>query len=98
MPTTLEEFQSSLARLKPPIGLSTALTALWFAANNDWYKAHELADKHEDHGGAWVHAYLHRLEGDEWNARYWYRRANQPFFKGSFQDEWKHISQTLLKG
>lgn len=61
----------------------------------DWNKAHELIQDLSSKEAAWIHAYLHRKEGDDWNARYWYSRADQPFFEGSLEDEWEHIYQQL---
>lgn len=63
-------FKSSLARNAPPEGLDSALGALWHAAKGDWNRAHELAQAQDDRDGAWVHAYLHRVEGDQSNAGY----------------------------
>ncbi|MEL6674339.1 MAG: hypothetical protein AAFR61_19180 [Bacteroidota bacterium] len=98
MPRSLsyEKFEASLENLRPPDGLSLPLQALWYAGKNDWYKAHELADAQEEGGGAWVHAYLHRWEGDEWNAKYWYNRAQKQVFNGSLKAEWTQISKSLL--
>jgi hypothetical protein len=79
-----------------PEGLTNALTALWFDAHEDWYEAHRLV---QDDGGAeaaWVHAYLHRREGDAGNARYWYHLASREFFSGSLEEEWSRIAAALL--
>ncbi len=59
--------------------------------DGDWEKAHNIVQDMESNEAAWIHAYLHRKEGDEWNAGYWYRRANKPFFKGSLENEWKEL-------
>src|SRR5437667_10390366 len=74
---TLDEFKQTLSSSAPP-AVSTALQALWHDARADWDKAHEMANSVEDTTGAWVHAYLHRKEGDIGNAAYWYQRAGQP--------------------
>ncbi len=92
----LAEFQSSQEQPDPPAGLSSALQALWFDARGDWDKAHELAQEDGGGDGDWVHAYLHRKEGDAANARYWYARAGKPFYSGSLEDEWAAISEALL--
>jgi hypothetical protein len=73
------------------------LRALWHAAHGDWTAAHEIAQASEDRDSAWVHAYLHREEGDQWNAEYWYRRAGKPVFKGSLADEREAMIATLLR-
>ncbi|MDD5198632.1 MAG: hypothetical protein PHC88_02420 [Terrimicrobiaceae bacterium] len=79
-----------------PTGLSNALTALWCDAHGDWNKAHRLVQDDAGPDAAWVHAYLHRKEGDEGNAHYWYRRARRDFFNGSLEDEWTHTAAGLL--
>ena len=94
---TLEQFEQSLQNAAPPAGASLALRALWMDAQDDWHAAHELAQQEDEQGGAWVHAYLHRKEGDRYNAGYWYRRAGKPFFEGDLKAEWKAIVQALLE-
>ncbi len=92
----LDEFQNSIAANEPAAELSLALAGLWWDAKGDWAKAHECAQQSESAAHAWVHAYLHRKEGDIANAAYWYRRAGREIFKGSFEDEWKVIASELL--
>jgi hypothetical protein len=72
------------------------LRALWHAAHGDWTAAHEIAQVSEDRDSSWVHAYLHREEGDQGNAAYWYRRAGKPIFKGSLEDEREAMITALL--
>ena len=72
---TLSAFKRSLASKEPSVGLSHALAALWWAGKDEWNKAHEIVMNRDDPDCAWVHAYLHRVEGDLGNARYWYRQA-----------------------
>ena len=93
-----DEFQASLSRSSPPPGLDLALTALWWEARGDWDKAHECAQEQDDPAGAWVHAYLHRKEGDLSNADYWYRRAGRTRPAGTLDAEWRAIVSALLKG
>jgi hypothetical protein len=90
-------FKSSLVADRPPRGLSAPLKALWWAARDDWAKAHEVAQEHDDAPSAWVHAYLHRVEGDDGNAAYWYRRAGRPAAKGALPAEWEAIAHALLE-
>jgi hypothetical protein len=92
----IEDFQRSLTANEPPAGLSEALTALWWDARGDWQRAHSHAQDDEGPNGAWVHAYLHRKEGDRGNAGYWYRRAGKSFCEKSLSDEWLGITQELL--
>ena len=92
----IESFRASLAAPAPPPGLKPALEALWFEAKGDWERAHELAQADEGGVGDWVHAYLHRKEGDASNAAYWYRRANKPMSGASLADEWAAIATALL--
>lgn len=92
----LAEFQLTQNQTTPPPDVSLALQALWFDAKGDWNKAHELAQKDGGPSGDWVHAYLHRKEGDASNARYWYARAGKPVFSGPLEQEWAAISEALL--
>jgi len=93
---SVEEFRKSTAG-DPPPGLSHALLALWHDAGGDWAAAHEAAQGEESAECAWVHAYLHRKEGDPGNAQYWYRRAGRPFPKTGLEAEWAQIAGELLK-
>lgn len=89
-------FRDSLAATQPPDGRSLALEALWHMAKGDWDKAHECAQEQDDTMGARVHAYLHRVEGDQSNAAYWYRHAGQPVERGSLDAEWQKLLEALL--
>ena len=91
-----EEFQSSLTGDGPPPELPLILAALWWDFKGEWTKAHECAQQRETPEHAWVHAYLHRKEGDLDNARYWYGRAARPVFSGSLEDERREIAEALL--
>jgi len=92
----LAEFQLSQDQSAPPSGLSLALQSLWFDAKGDWDKAHALAQQDGGSSGDWVHAYLHRKEGNASNARYWYDRAGKPVSSSSLEEEWSAISKALL--
>lgn len=93
---TLEEFKTSLSNHVPPANASGELTGLWWDGKNDWQKAHEAVQDLETQAAAWVHAYLHRKEGDIWNADYWYRRAGQVRPSHGLDEEWESIVKTLL--
>ena len=93
----LSAFRASLAAVAPPPGLSRALCALWLDAKGDWDGAHEAAQADEGGPGDWVHAYLHRKEGDAGNAAYWYRRAGKPVCPTSLEEEWAAIAEALLQ-
>lgn len=73
-----------------------ALLALWWDGYGDWSKAHEIAQEVADADGAWVHAYLHRKEGDLGNAAYWYRRAGRAVATGDLRGEWEAIVGEML--
>ena len=88
-----DEFRTLKA---PPEKASPPLAALWHAAQGDWDKAHALIQDDETATAAWVHAHLHRVEGDESNAGYWYRRAGKPPAKGPLGEEWDQIAAALL--
>jgi hypothetical protein len=90
------DFQKSLAAATPPPGLSEPLRALWLDARGDWDGAHAAAQAAGGPEGAWVHAYLHRKEGDEMNAGYWYARARRPVASESLAAEWATIARALL--
>lgn len=95
-PVTLDAFRGSLTSPHPPAGLGKPLEALWHAARGDWDQAHRIVMSAKSRDAAWVHAYLHRQEGDRDNARYWYRQAKQPEFTGPLEDEWGAIAGALL--
>lgn len=87
----IDEFRTSAADQ-----FDGPLLALWWDDKGDWNKAHEIAQEIEAAHGAWVHAYLHRKEGDHGNAAYWYRRAGRPIAKDDLHDEWKRIVLEML--
>jgi hypothetical protein len=91
-----ETFTNSLADPQPPIALSAYLHALWYDGKGDWDKAHDIIQDIEDSKGSWIHAYLHRKEGDAGNARYWYNKAHKSFPSVSLQQEWEEIVKALL--
>ena len=92
---TIDEFTATLTAAAPPAA-PPLLLALWHDARGDWDRAHTLAQDVDDKAGAWVHAYLHRREGDLSNAGYWYRRAGQPVATDSLEEEWSRIAASLL--
>lgn len=94
---TFDEFRDSLTHEAPPASLAGPLQALWWDAKGDWTRAHEAAQAGEDADSAWVHAYLHRKEGDLGNAGYWYRRAGRAAAGGSLDAEWASIATALLR-
>ena len=94
----MTDFKDSLNEPEPPPSYSLALQALWWEAKGDWGRAHECAQAREDAAGNWVHAYLHRVEGDLGNAGYWYRRAGKPVEVGALDDERDAIVGALLAG
>lgn len=94
---TLEAFKSSLSQPNPPDGISETLQALWYEGKNNWEKAHHIAQDISSRDGCWIHAYLHRVEGDQGNAAYWYHRAAKPVPRVSLGEEWEQIAEELLK-
>lgn len=94
---TYAEFTASLESPQAPASLSPYLTALWHERRDDWNQAHEIVQELETATAARVHAYLHRREGDEANARYWYHRAGQAFPAGqTLDEEWESLARELL--
>ena len=98
MDADAREFRASAQETagEPPDGLSPALRALWHLARNEWDAAHHAAQSDGSRDGAWVHAHLHRVEGDLANAGYWYRRAGRPAAESSLEEEWEEITADLL--
>ena len=94
---TLDEFRNSLSQQSPPAGLTFALAGLWWDAKGDWTRAHESAQQDEGRDGSWVHAYLHRKQGDQGNAAYWYSRAGKDVCHESLDAEWLKIATSLLQ-
>ena len=93
---TVDELKATLSADRPP-DVTPPLLALWHDARGDWDKAHSIAQDISDETGAWIHAYLHRKEGDLGNAQYWYRRAQQPTAIDSLEQEWARIAAALLE-
>jgi hypothetical protein len=89
-------FRASLSCAEPPPGLSIPLQALWWDAKGDWALAHSLIDSLDSLDGMAVHAYLHRKEGEEWNADYWYSRSGKQFSRPELSDEWEALLEALL--
>jgi hypothetical protein len=94
---TFGQFKRSLSGASPARDLPPALTALWWAAKADWSKAHEIVMDESGPDAAWVHAYLHRVEGDLANARYWYRQAGRTPAAGALEAEWAEIAAALFR-
>ena len=92
----MTELRATLSNAAPAPDLAPPLQALWWAAKGDWNKAHQIAQDDESADAAWVHAYLHRVEGDLGNASYWYRKAGQPVAKDSLEAEWERIASALI--
>jgi hypothetical protein len=90
------EFMQTTAGVAPPADTPVALRALWWAAKGDWEKAHTIVMNDDSAEGSWVHAYLHRVEGDLPNAGYWYRAAGKPVETGALDAEWNAIVTSLL--
>ena len=93
---SLVDFRASLSAAAPAEGLALPLAALWWAAKGEWDQAHSIVQEEDSTDAAWVHAYLHRVEGDLGNASYWYRKAGQPVAKDSLEAEWERIASALI--
>ena len=92
------DFRTSLSGADPAPGLDAPLAGLWWAAKGNWDQAHKIVQDESSADAAWVHAYLHRVEGDLGNAGYWYRRAGQSVATGSLETEWEQIVSALIAG
>lgn len=91
------QFLGTLDRQEPPQNWPHLLKALWYDANNDWNRAHEIAQEIPSWKGSWVHAYLHRKEGDQWNANYWYQRAQKSMPEISLDEEQRELIEYFIK-
>jgi hypothetical protein len=95
---TFEAFKESINTGTPPSGIPEPALALWHDARGDWESAHNIAQSKEGtRSYDRLHAYLHRVEGDTWNAGYWYRRAGAEVFKGTLEEEWEVLVKEYLK-
>lgn len=94
---TYQEFEESLTQMQPPQDASVYLQSLWYDAKGNWNKAHSLVDQLSDKFASRVHAYLHRVEGDQWNANYWYTKAGEPMPAISLHEERKMLIERLLE-
>lgn len=92
----LQTFSASLSQSAPPANLGVLLEAMWWDAKGDWERAHDLVNDLSGQAAARVHAYLHRKEGDAWNANYWYQRAGQRMSDKSLEAEWTEVTEWLL--
>ena len=92
----MADFRASLADAAPEQALPPPLAAMWWAAKGDWDRAHRIVQDESDASAAWVHAYLHRVEGDLGNAGYWYRQAKKPVATDSLETEWERMVLALL--
>jgi len=96
MVVSMAGFKASLTEARPAAGLKPPLAALWWAAKGDWDAAHKIVQDESDANSAWVHAYLHRVEGDLRNAGGWYSRAGRPASTAPLKEEWEAIARALL--
>ena len=90
------QFKASLAGDAPAAGVTPPLAGLWWTAKGDWDRAHRIVQDESSREAAWVHAHLHRIEGDLGNATYWYRQARQPVATDALDKEWERIVAALL--
>ena len=92
----MADIRATLSNAAPASDLAPPLQALWWAAKGEWDQAHKIVQDEDTADAAWVHAYLHRVEGDLGNAGYWYRRAGKPAAEDSLEAEWARIVSALL--
>jgi len=90
------DFINSLQKNEPPLDIENTLEAMWYAKNHNWDKAHQIAQNISTSIGSWIHAYLHRVEGDQYNAEYWYRKANMRPINDSLNKEANQIIKQIL--
>ena len=95
-PMTFEQFQQSLSQSSPPSAISRHLESLWYDAKGDWEQSHNIIQDINDRNASWIHAYLHRKEGDLWNADYWYNRAGKKRPSITLDEEWEGIVRQIV--
>jgi len=98
IPKNFESFQLTLTDKKPNPNWPEALRSLWYDAKGNWEASHDIAQEMHNDMGSWIHAYLHRKEGDAFNAGYWYRQANKPFSMLTLEEEHREIVEFVLEG
>jgi hypothetical protein len=96
LPKDYTEFQATLQQSAPPANWPDALKAMWFDAKGDWESSHNIAQDMQNELGSWLHAYLHRKEGDRFNAGYWYRQAGRSYPEKTLEQELREIVEFLL--
>ncbi len=94
---TIAEFKSSVNGLSPPNNLAIELKSLWYDGNGDWEKSHDVIQDVNSGNAAWIHAYLHRKEGDVGNAKYWYAKAGRSMPSVGLDEEWEMLVVHFLK-
>ncbi len=95
-PKNYRDYKKTLENKNPDSDWPEALKSLWYDAKGDWKASHDIAQDMHNDLGSWIHAYLHRKEGDEFNAGYWYRRAKRDFPKTSLEEEHQEIVEYVL--
>ncbi|WP_282111776.1 hypothetical protein [Maribacter stanieri] len=96
IPKTYLEFEKSLELSHVPKEWSDGLKAAWYDANGDWEASHNIAQDMHNTLGSWLHAYLHRKEGDRFNAGYWYRLAKKEYPTITLDEELKVIVESII--
>ena len=96
-PITYSKFEQTLNQNTPPANWPEALQSLWYQRKGDWEASHNIAQDISSPIGSLIHAHLHRVEGDDWNAKYWYRKAGRTYPQVSAKDELKNLIQEVLK-
>jgi hypothetical protein len=94
---TVYDFKATLSFSSPPKGISNLLEAMWYDGKGDWEASHTIAQDIHSKDGSWIHAYLHRKEGDDGNAGYWYARAGRKFPSIGLEEEWEEICIKFLE-
>lgn len=97
IPNHYKEFEETLTESHPPSIWPEGLKALWFDAKGDWEASHDIAQEMHSSLGSWIHAYLHRKEGDRFNAGYWYGKAQRHYPSNTLEEELKEIVLYIIK-
>lgn len=96
IPESFQEFLIVQQNEYPPELWPSPLQALWYDGKGDWNVSHDIVQDIPSDLGYWIHAYLHRKEGDKFNADYWYRRANRPYPNNTLQEEFRILVDYVI--
>ena len=91
-----DDFIKLTKKSEPSDNLAGIHLVIWYAVKDNWDMAHNIVQEINTETASWIHAYLHRVEGDISNAHYWYNRARQEPSSESLESELDDIIKSLF--